>query len=81
MDIILRARQVFATTGKSRSAVYAAIRAGQFPAPVSLGDRAVGWRSSDIEAWINSRVSVAQPAALNPQKRRKAARLAAQTAA
>ncbi len=77
MDSILRARQTFVTTGLSRSALYSLISKGRFPRPVSLGERAVGWRSSDIQAWIESRVPVEQPAELNPQKRRKAARIAA----
>jgi prophage regulatory protein len=80
MDAILRAQQVFTTTGKSRSSVYSDIGKGLFPRPVSLGERAVGWRASDIEAWISSRVTVEQPAELNPQKRRKAARVAASSA-
>jgi len=37
---------------------------GEFPAPVKLGARAVGWRRSDIEAWLESR-----PAAWSPNRR------------
>ena len=39
----------------SRSTIYEVIRRGDFPAPVKLGARAVGWRRSDIEAWLESR--------------------------
>jgi prophage regulatory protein len=28
---------------------------GTFPKPVKLGKRAVGWRASDIAAWLESR--------------------------
>jgi hypothetical protein len=28
---------------------------GAFPKPIQLGERAVGWRDSDIEAWIETR--------------------------
>jgi len=28
---------------------------GAFPRPVKLGKRAVGWRASDITAWLESR--------------------------
>ena len=28
------------------------IKAGTFPAPVSLGEKAVGWVESEIDAWI-----------------------------
>lgn len=37
--------------GKQRTAIYDAIRAGTFPAPISIGPRAVAWDSAAIEAW------------------------------
>jgi prophage regulatory protein len=78
MDEIPRARKVFAATGLSRSGVYQLIAQGKFSRPVSLGDRSVGWRSSVIQDWIESRPIANQPAANNPQKRRAAqARMAA----
>lgn len=43
------------TTGlsiSSKSTVYRLVSAGQFPRPVKLGTRAVAWRSSEIDAWI-----------------------------
>jgi prophage regulatory protein len=51
-DAILRLPEVVHRTGRSRSAIYRGVAAGTFPAPVALGPRAVGWRSSHIEAWI-----------------------------
>jgi prophage regulatory protein len=77
VDTILRARQVFVATGLSRSNLYRKIKAGIFPTPVSIGDRAVGWHASSVEDWIKSRTTVEQPAFLNPQKRRAMARAAA----
>ncbi|PLK47040.1 AlpA family transcriptional regulator [Uliginosibacterium sp. TH139] len=53
---ILRRNQVEARTGLSRSTLYAYIAAGQFPVPVALGARAVGWYESDVNAWLISRV-------------------------
>lgn len=44
-------------TSLSRSAIYAKIKEGTFPAGIRLGERAVGWRESDIEAWLASRPS------------------------
>lgn len=49
---ILRRPQVEARTGLSRSTIYASIKAGTFPAPISLGPKAVGWVDSDINNWI-----------------------------
>jgi prophage regulatory protein len=53
---ILRLTNVKARTGLSRSSIYLRIRAGEFPAQVSLGPRAVGWLEADIERWIATQV-------------------------
>ena len=53
---ILRLSDVKARTGLARSTIYDRIKAGSFPAQVSLGARAVGWLESDIEAWISGQV-------------------------
>jgi prophage regulatory protein len=50
---ILRLSAVKAQTGLSRSTIYLRIKEGAFPAPVSLGSRAVGWNSADIDRWID----------------------------
>ena len=42
-------------TGSGRSTVYRMIAAHEFPGPVKLGPRAVGWRWSDLDAWSHSR--------------------------
>jgi prophage regulatory protein len=47
--------QVEARTGLSRSAIYAAMAANDFPRPLRLTAKAVGWRSEEIDQWINSR--------------------------
>lgn len=52
---ILRRPDVEARTGLSRSTLYAWMAAGDFPKPVALGARLVGWRESDIEAWLAAR--------------------------
>ncbi len=43
--------------GLSRSTIYALMAAGKFPKSISLGERAVGWLESDIQGWIDSRVT------------------------
>lgn len=53
---IIRRPQVEARTGLSRSTIYSRIKAGTFPAPVSLGEKAVGWVESEIDAWIAARI-------------------------
>lgn len=54
-DRILRRFEVQSRTGLARSTLYALVKANKFPAPVRLTDTAVGWRESDVAAWIDSR--------------------------
>jgi len=53
---ILRLPEVKPRVGLSRSAIYLAISRDEFPQPVHLGARAVGWLESEIEEWIRDRV-------------------------
>jgi len=52
---ILRRPDVEARTGLSRSTIYHWMNKGEFPQPVALGARLVGWKESDIEAWLTAR--------------------------
>jgi len=53
---ILRRRDVQARTGLSRSSIYLRLSSGEFPKPVRLGPRAVGWLAHEIDEWIRARV-------------------------
>lgn len=53
---ILRRKQVEARTGLSRSTIYNRIQTGTFPAPVSIGPRAVGWIESEINSWLVAQI-------------------------
>ena len=44
-----------------KSTLFQKIQAGEFPAPLSLGARAVGWREDEVQAWIDSRPRVIEP--------------------
>jgi len=52
----LRLPEVMRRVGYSRPSIYRKIDNTEFPAPVSLGGRAVAWLESEIDAWIESRV-------------------------
>ena len=54
-DKIHRLPSALDLTGLCRSSLYNALAAKAFPEPVMLGKRAVGWRGSDLTAWIDSR--------------------------
>jgi prophage regulatory protein len=53
---ILRLRDLQHRVNLSRSMIYARIAAGDFPPPIALGPRAVGWLAADVQKWIRSRV-------------------------
>ncbi|WP_130537868.1 helix-turn-helix transcriptional regulator [Thiomicrorhabdus indica] len=45
----------------SKTTLYRLVNEGGFPNPVQLsGKRSVAWRYREVEAWIESRVSVKQ---------------------
>lgn len=52
---ILRRYDVEQMVGLSRSTLYAMMAEGDFPKPVKLGKRAVGWHERDVLEWIESR--------------------------
>jgi prophage regulatory protein len=55
LSSIIRFEDLPARIQLSRSAIRARIKANDFPKPLVLGIRAVGWLASDIEAWLVSR--------------------------
>lgn len=59
---ILRRKQVEARTGLSRSTLYAYIKAGTFPASISIGARAVGWLEPEVDAWVENCIKVSRSA-------------------
>jgi prophage regulatory protein len=64
-SMILRLPEVKVRVGLSRSSIYLAMSLDQFPKPIQLGTRAVGWLDSEIEQWIQRRVE------LNKSSRKK----------
>jgi prophage regulatory protein len=57
MNVVLRLPSVKARTGLSRSSIYLGIARNEFPRPISLGARAVGWLEHEIEDWLASKVA------------------------
>lgn len=51
---LLRRAHVEEITGLKRSTIYAMIKRGEFPLPVKITTKAVGWRSNEIFQWINT---------------------------
>ena len=57
---ILRLPTVKAITGLSRSTIYLRMSEGTFPKKISLGSRAVGWLETEIQDWLDERISVSR---------------------
>ena len=54
---ILRIFEVADRTGLARSSIYAKIQAGDFPRPIKLSSRSVGWLEADVNQWIECQIS------------------------
>jgi len=54
---ILRVADAVQKTGLSRSTIYRLIEAEDFPEPIRLSKRAIGWTEAQLNEWITSRFS------------------------
>jgi prophage regulatory protein len=54
---IIKRPDVEKLTGLSRSSIYRLAANGEFPHPVKIGLRAVGWLDSEIANWIEQRTA------------------------
>ncbi|QFT86562.1 Prophage CP4-57 regulatory protein (AlpA) [Halomonas sp. THAF12] len=54
--ILLRRPEVLRRCAISNSTLHRLINAGNFPAPVPVGPRAVAWIESEINDWIEERI-------------------------
>jgi prophage regulatory protein len=57
--VLLRLPQVLSRVGLKTTRIYQLVGDGEFPAPVRIGERSVGWVEDEVEAWIQARI--AQP--------------------
>ncbi len=60
-DPILRISDVEHSVGLKKSTIYAMIKEGNFPPPISLGRRASGWILSEIYQWKRDRIAASRP--------------------
>ena len=56
-------REMIARTSLSRSTIWRMARAGHLPAPVRITSARIGWRESQIAAWLDARTPRASEAA------------------
>lgn len=46
-------RQLEEQLGLTRSSIYKMMENGEFPRPIKLGRRAVGWRADEVANWLD----------------------------
>ncbi len=51
---LLRLPEVLEIVGLGKTNLYGKLKRGEFPAPLRLGKRAIAWKQSDIQEWINT---------------------------
>jgi len=59
---VIREPEVRRRTGLSHSTIWIMRNAGEFPQPVKLGPRALGWVEHEIDAWLEKRVRAREAA-------------------
>ena len=63
MDQVMRMKDVVKKIGLCRATIYSMISRGEFPRPIRIGERATGWRESELEAWLARRSEAREQAA------------------
>ena len=66
---VLSREAVEQATGLPRSTIYKRISEGNFPKPIKLSGRKVGWPEADIHDWLLSRGARQNPADSNIEAR------------
>lgn len=58
-DRFLAPKLVAELTSLHRTTIYRKVEAGEFPAPVKLGERRIAFKESEVRAWMAGREKVA----------------------
>jgi prophage regulatory protein len=53
----IRLPEVKERTGLGKTTLYGMVKDGEFPAPVKLAGRAVGWVESEVDQWAAARLA------------------------
>jgi prophage regulatory protein len=61
----MRLPQVVEATGESRSTIYKRIAEGEFPKPVRLGAKSIGFVEDEVKAYNDARIAARDKEVLN----------------
>ena len=65
MTKVLKVKQVATEINVSVPQVYKLVSLGRFPKPIKLGERGSGWLTSEIDAWLQSKIDARDEEAIN----------------
>ena len=65
MPKVLKVKEVAEEINVSVPQIYRLVSIGSFPKPIKLGERGSGWLTSEIDAWLQSRVDARDEEAIN----------------
>lgn len=54
---LIRRKEVQTKTGLGASSIYAMMKNGEFPLCLNLSERRVAWVESEVDQWINNRIT------------------------
>lgn len=54
---VLRLPEVLLRTGRRRTSLLQAVQRGDFPRPIHIGQRAIGFIETEVEQWIAARIA------------------------
>lgn len=54
---LIRRKEVQTKTGLCASSIYALMKQGKFPHPIHLSIRRVAWIESEVDLWIEERIT------------------------
>lgn len=66
MESLLRLPEVERRTGLKRSAIYQRIERNEFPSPVKVTAKAIGWPESEVAGWVQARITASRTQAAHP---------------
>ena len=55
LQVNLRRSQLEEKLGLTRSTIYKLMQDNEFPRPIKIGRRAVGWPEKEVNAWLDAK--------------------------
>lgn len=57
---ILKLPAVIEKVGCGKSTIYKKLTEGDFPTPIKLGERSVGWVEAEVDEWLDKQIELSR---------------------